>query len=91
MVDEDKNIKNKLFNNIAKSKSKEIDSYHVGELISLNTTEAKNASLLFPWSYMRIYPIQYKNVFYTLIIMMRFLPQWYLRILPLLRDMNLFP
>ena len=69
MVDEDKNIKNKIFNNIVKSKSKEIDSYHVGELISLNTTEAKNASLLFPWSYMRIYSIQYKNVFYTLIIM----------------------
>ena len=69
MVDEDKNIKNKIFNNIVKSKSKEIDSYHVGELISLNTTEAKNASLLFPWSYMRIYSIQYKNVFYTLVIM----------------------
>ena len=69
MIREDKNIKDKFFKNIIKTKLSKIDSYHVGELISLNTTESKSASLLFPWSYMRIYPIQYKNVFYTLLVM----------------------
>lgn len=69
MVKEDKSIKNKFFKNIIRTKTKYIDNYHVGELISLNTTESKSASLLFPWTYMRIYPIQYKNIIYTLIIM----------------------
>lgn len=69
MVKEDENIKNKFFKNIIRTKTKHIDNYHVGELISLNTTESKSASLLFPWTYMRIYPIQYKNIIYTLIIM----------------------
>ncbi len=79
MVDEDKNIKNKFFKNIIKTKSKYTNSYHVGELISLNTTESKSASLLFPWSYMRIYPIQYKNIIYTLIIM--FFMDWKLSLI----------
>lgn len=69
MINEEKNIKDKLLSNVINTKLNKIDSYHVGELISLNTTESKSASLLFPWSYMRIYPIQYKNVFYTLLIM----------------------
>lgn len=69
MIREDKSIKDKFFKNVINTKLSKIDSYHVGELISLNTTEAKSASLLFPWSYMRIYPIQYKNVFYTLLVM----------------------
>lgn len=69
MVKEDTTIKNKFFKNVIKTKLSKIDIFHVGELISFNTTESKSASLLFPWSYMRVYPIQYKNVFYTLIIM----------------------
>ena len=70
MVDEDKSIKDKFFKNVIKSKIKNIDNYQVGELISLNTTEAKNASLLFSWTYMRIYPIEYKDIFYIIIIIL---------------------
>ena len=70
MVDEDKTIKKKFFKNIIKTKVKNIDNYQVGELISLNTIEAKSASLLFPWTYMRIYPIEYKDIFYVLIILL---------------------
>lgn len=69
MVDENKNIQDKFFKNIINTKLKNINNYHVGELISLTTTEAKSASRLFPWTYMRIYPIEYKNIFYTLFIM----------------------
>ena len=70
MVDEDKAIQGKFFRSVIKSKIKDIDNYQVGELISLNTTEAKNASLLFPWTYMRIYPIEYKDIFYIIIIIL---------------------
>lgn len=70
MADEDKSIKKKFFKNVIKSKIKNIDNYQVGELISLNTTEAKSASLLFPWTYMRIYPIEYKDIFYIIFIIL---------------------
>ncbi len=63
-------IKKKMYENVIKSKVSLADSYPVGELIALNTNESKSASLLFAWSYMRIYPIAYKEVFYTIIIML---------------------
>lgn len=70
MADEDKAIKKKFFKNVITSKIKNIDRYQIGELISLNTTEAKSASLLFPWTYMRIYPIEYKDIFYIIFIIL---------------------
>ncbi len=67
---EENTIKKKMYENVIKSKVSLTDSYPVGELIALNTSESKSASLLFAWSYMRIYPIAYKEVFYTIIVML---------------------
>lgn len=67
---EENTIKKKMYENIIKSKVSSTDSYQAGELIALNTSESKSASLLFAWSYMRIYPIAYKEVFYTIIVML---------------------
>lgn len=67
---EENTIKKKMYENVIKSKLSLTDSYQAGELIALNTTESKSASLLFAWSYMRIYPIAYKEVFYTIIVML---------------------
>lgn len=67
---EENTIKKKMYENVIKSKVSLADSYPVGELIALNTSESKSASLLFAWSYMRIYPIAYKEVFYTIIVML---------------------
>lgn len=67
---EENTIKKKMYENVVKSKVSLIDSYPVGELIALNTSESKSAALLFAWSYMRIYPIAYKEIFYTIIVML---------------------
>lgn len=67
---EENTIKKKMYENVIKSKVSLTDSYQAGELIALNTSESKSASLLFAWSYMRIYPIAYKEVFYTIIVML---------------------
>lgn len=67
---EENTIKKKMYENVIKSNVSLADSYPVGELIALNTSESKSASLLFAWSYMRIYPIAYKEVFYTIIVML---------------------
>lgn len=67
---EENTIKKKMYENVIKSKVSLSDGYPVGELIALNTTESKSASLLFGWSYMRIYPIAYKEIFYTMIVML---------------------
>lgn len=67
---EENTIKKKMYENVIKSKVSLSDNYPVGELIALNTSESKSASLLFAWSYMKIYPIAYKEVFYTIIVML---------------------
>lgn len=67
---EENTIKKKMYENVINSKTSLTDNYQVGELIALNTSESKSASLLFAWSYMRIYPIAYKEVFYTIIVML---------------------
>lgn len=67
---EENTIKKKMYENVIKSKVSLTDSYPVGELIALNTSESKSAALLFAWSYMRVYPIAYKEIFYTIIVML---------------------
>lgn len=67
---EENTIKKKMYENVINSKTSLTDNYQVRELIALNTSESKSASLLFAWSYMRIYPIAYKEVFYTIIVML---------------------
>lgn len=68
--DNDKQIKNKVFDSIQNANISKLDKVQVGQLFSLTTTQCFDASRLFIWNFLGLFAYRIKSILITLIIML---------------------
>ena len=68
--DNDKQIKNKIFDTIQNANISKLDRVQVGELFSLTTSQSFDASRLFIWNFLGLFAYRIKSILITLIIML---------------------
>lgn len=67
--DNDRQIKNKIFNSIQDAEISKLDEFQVGELFNVTTTQSFEASQLFVWNVLGIFSVRIRSILITLIIM----------------------
>ncbi len=68
--DNDKQIKNKIFENIQNANVSTLDKIQVGKLFSLTTSQSFEASRLFMWNFIGLFAYRIKSIFVILVIML---------------------
>ena len=68
--DNDKQIKNKVFNSIQNANISELDKIQVGNLFNITTTQSFEASQLFIWNVLGIFSVRFRTVMVISIIML---------------------
>lgn len=68
--DNDKQIKNKVFESIQSAKISELDKIQVGNLFSVSTSQSFDASKLFIWNFLGLFAYRIKSILITFIIML---------------------
>lgn len=68
--DNDKQIKNKIFENIQNANVSTLDKMQVGKLFSLTTSQSFEASRLFMWNFIGLFAYRIKSIFVILVIML---------------------
>ena len=68
--DNDKQIKNKIFQSIQEAKIIELDKIQVGNLFSLSTTQSFDAARLFIMNFLGLFAYRLKSIIITFIIML---------------------
>lgn len=68
--DNDKQIKNKVFDSIQNASISRLDKLQVGQLFSLTTTQSFDASRLFIWNFLGLFAYRIKSILITSIIML---------------------
>ena len=68
--DNDKQIKNKIFQSIQEAKIIELDKIQVGNLFSLSTTQSFDATRLFIMNFLGLFAYRLKSIIITFIIML---------------------
>lgn len=68
--DNDRQIKNKVFNSIQDANISELDKIQVGNLFNLTTTQSFEASRLFIWNVLGVFAVRLRSILVISIIMM---------------------
>ena len=68
--DNDRQIKNKVFNSIQNAELSKLDKIQVGNLFNLTTTQSLEASQLFVWNFLGIFSVRIRSILITSIIML---------------------
>ena len=68
--DNDKQIKNKIFENIQNANVSTLDKIQVGKLFSLTTSQSFEASRLFMWNFIGLFAYRIKSIFVIFVIML---------------------
>ncbi len=69
-MDNDRQIKNKIFKAIQDAQLSEVEKNQTGKLFQITTTQAANASKMFVWNYVGVYSVRLKSIIVTIIIML---------------------
>lgn len=68
--DNDRQIKNKVFNAIQDADISKLDKIQVGNLFNLTTTQSFEASQLFVWNFLGIFSVRLRSILITSILML---------------------
>lgn len=68
--DNDKQIKDKIFESIQNAKISELDKIQVGNLFSVSTSQSFDAARLFIWNFLGLFAYRIKSILITFIIML---------------------
>ena len=68
--DNDKQIKNKIFNSIQDANISQIEKIQVGKLFNITTTQSFEAAQLFVWNILGIFSVRIRSILITSIIML---------------------
>jgi len=68
--DNDKQIKEKVFESIQKANISELDKIQVGKLFNLTTTQSFEASQLFIWNFLGVFSVRLRSIITISIIML---------------------
>ena len=68
--DNDRQIKNKVFNSIQDAEISKLDKMQVGNLFNLTTTQSFESSQLFVWNFLGIFAVRIRSILITSIIML---------------------
>ncbi len=68
--DNDKQIKDKVFESIQNAKISELDKIQVGKLFSVSTSQSFDAAKLFIWNFLGLFAYRIKSILITFIIML---------------------
>lgn len=68
--DNDRQIKNKVFNSIQDANISKLDRIQVGNLFNLTTTQSFESSQLFIWNFLGIFAVRLRSILITSIIML---------------------
>lgn len=68
--DNDKQIKDKVFESIQNAKISELDKIQVGNLFSVSTSQSFDAARLFIWNFLGLFIYRIKSILITFIIML---------------------
>lgn len=68
--DNDRQIKNKVFNSIQDADISKLDKMQVGNLFNLTTTQSFESSQLFVWNVLGIFAVRVRSILITSIIML---------------------
>lgn len=68
--DNDRQIKDKVFNSIQNANVSELDKIQVGNLFNLTTTQSFESSQLFVWNVLGIFAVRIRSILITSIIML---------------------
>ena len=68
--DNDKQIKEKIFNSVQNANISGLDKINVGELFSVTTSQSFEASQMFVWNFLGIFAVRAKSILVTSIIML---------------------
>lgn len=68
--DNDRQIKNKVFNSIQNAEISKLDKLQVGNLFNLTTTQSFESSQLFVWNFLGIFAVRIRSILITSIIML---------------------
>ena len=68
--DNDKQIKDKVFESIQKANISELDKIQMGKLFNLTTTQSFEASQLFVWNFLGVFSVRLRSIITIAIIML---------------------
>ena len=68
--DNDKQIKNKIFNSIQDANISQIEKIQVGKLFNITTTQSFEAAQLFVWNMVGIFSVRIRSILITSVIML---------------------
>ena len=68
--DNDKQIKNKIFNSIQDANISQIEKIQIGKLFNITTTQSFEAAQLFVWNILGIFSVRIRSILITSIIML---------------------
>lgn len=68
--DNDRQIKNKIFDSIQNANISKLDRIQIGQLFSLTTTQSFESSQLFVWNFVGVFAVRLRSILLTSIIML---------------------